>query len=227
MASSLKVAIVEDHNDLRHEMVDLFVAEGHIVSAFPDAESLRRNNGRMDLYIIDIGLPGEDGLSLARWIREQHQGARIFILTAHDENQKRIESFRVGIELFLAKPIDPNQLKAAVSLIAAHPDATVEAEQSFTLESASGILRSATSSIKLSSSEVALIKKLVDLRQLPLAVKDVAEALNVAPDQMHTGTLEARISILRKKFLEIGGTRNVIASVRKYGYKINASVTLR
>lgn len=114
-----------------------------------------------------------------------------------------------------------------VSMISADADGRVQVDQEFSLELANGILRGPSSAIKLSSSEATLVKRLVELRQLPLSVKDVAEALNVAPDQMNTGTLEARVSILRKKFMEIGATRNIIASVRKYGYKLNAKISLR
>lgn len=227
MATALRVAIVEDHDDLRNELADLFIANRHTVLTFPDAESLRRISDLFDLYIVDIGLPGEDGLSLAHWLRQKNQQARIFILSAHDENKKRIQSFRVGVELFLTKPIDPDQLMDVVSMISADADGRAQVDQEFSLELANGILRGPSSAIKLSSSEATLVKRLVELRQLPLSVKDVAEALNVAPDQMNTGTLEARVSILRKKFMEIGATRNIIASVRRYGYKLNAKISLR
>ena len=228
MAPSLSVAIVEDHDDLRNELLDLFVAEGYRVTAFASAESIRRQASRFDLYIIDIGLPGEDGMSLSHWLRQSDPRCRIFILTAHDDNQKRIDSFRTGIELFLGKPVDPQQLMRAVAMVASPNRAIGEADNgNYHLVLGTGILKGPSSAIKLSSSEVALLKKLGELRQLPLSIKEVAEALNLSPDQLNTGTLEARISILRKKFVEIGGTRNVIAAVRKYGYKINANIVFQ
>lgn len=227
MAPQLNIAVVEDHNDLRHELAELLSAAGHRVTSFADAETFCADTMQYDLYLIDIGLPGEDGLSLAQRVRRRDQKARIFVLTAHDENQKRIDSFRTGVELFLAKPVDPEQLVSAVSLVTMPHDHQAPDGLEFSLDLASGILKGPASAIKLSSSEVALVKRLVDLRQLPLSVAEVADALNVGADHLHTGTLEARISILRKKIVEVGGSRNAIASVRKYGYKINQKILLK
>lgn len=227
MASSLKVAIVEDHDDLRHELHEMFFMEGYSPVSFSDAEPLRKSKEKFDLYLIDIGLPGEDGLSLAQWIRNNNQDARIIILTAHDENQKRIESFSVGIELFLAKPADPVQLMNAVAVVCGKAKLRQAIDAQLVLETSSRNLTGSLGTVKLSSSETALVKSLVQMRRLPLTVNDVAEILNVDQDHANTGTVESRISILRKKFVKVGALHNAIASVRKFGYKINVKIELR
>lgn len=227
MASSLKIAIIEDHNDLRHELHEMFFMEGYVPVSFSNAESLRKTRASFELYLIDIGLPGEDGLSLAQWIRDNNQDARIIILTAHDENQKRIESFSVGVELFLAKPVDPVQLMNAVAIVCGNTKARQSTDAQLVLDTSNRNLTGLLGSVKLSSSETALVKSLVQIRRLPLTVSDVAEILNVEQDHANTGTVESRISILRKKFVKVGALHNAIASVRKFGYKINVKIDLR
>lgn len=226
MATPLKICLIEDHDDVRRELAVLLRAHGHTVSIFSDAESFKEKMPTCDVYIIDLGLPGEDGLSLSHWLRKQRREAHIFILTAYDQNDKRIESYRIGVELFLTKPIDPAQLIEALDVACAPRDDQAIEEAIFSLDLSKRIFQGADLSVKLSYAEAMLLKKLVDMRYLPLSQREVAETLNVGQDQLNTGTVEARVSILRKKLAQTGADKNIIAAVRKFGYKLAHKVTV-
>jgi DNA-binding response OmpR family regulator len=87
----LSIIIVEDNKHLRDSLFDVMVAEGHQVMAFESAEALWSscNLESIDIIILDLNLPGEDGITVARRIRAQRSDVGIIMLTARSEPQQR------------------------------------------------------------------------------------------------------------------------------------------
>jgi DNA-binding response OmpR family regulator len=226
MAIDLSISIIEDHLDISRELTVLLAKQGYSVSTFSSAEHFKESVPQSDLYIIDIGLPGEDGLTLSKWLRTQKHDANIFILTAYDRNDRRIESYRIGIELFLTKPIDPQELLTAISAVLKPTNLGDKRQKRPILLVRQKVFRGPEKAIKLSSSETVLLKKLIEMRQLPLSQREVAEILNIGDEQLNTGTVEARISILRKKIAQTGIDKSIIISVRKFGYKLSEDIKI-
>ena len=120
MLSSLKIAIVEDHEDLRELFVDFLREQSHDVAGFCSADDLDDHLAcqDVDLLILDLNLPGEDGFSIARRLRSVHLGLHIIMVTARTAVEERIKGYASGADLYLSKPVSPAELAAAVGSVA-------------------------------------------------------------------------------------------------------------
>ena len=103
MDARLNVVVVEDHAVLRKVTAELLRQEGHHVTALACAEDLEDQAGapHADLFIIDINLPGEDGLSLAARLRAVHPELGIIMLTGRDQPQGMTAGYRTGADQHL------------------------------------------------------------------------------------------------------------------------------
>ncbi|MDQ3745702.1 MAG: response regulator [Acidobacteriota bacterium] len=120
------VMVVEDFEDNRFMMRRLLEMSGYrVVEAVNGQEAVEAaRRERPDLILMDLGLPGTDGLTAVRKIRE-HTPANetpILIVSAYDRVEYRTEAVEAGCGGYLTKPLDPNQLLKFVRLLL-HPDA--------------------------------------------------------------------------------------------------------
>lgn len=118
MPDGARLIIVEDEPELRQMLEDYLSGAGHRVRSCADGGGLRRllDTGAADLVVLDLGLPGEDGLSLARWLRERHD-LGIVMLTAADTSLDRILGLEVGADDYVGKPFEPRELQARIEAV--------------------------------------------------------------------------------------------------------------
>jgi DNA-binding response OmpR family regulator len=112
------IAIAEDEADLREAVAEFLQAKGYRVLATGNANEFRRQTQfeSIDLALLDINMPGEDGLSLARWIRSRNAGGIIFA-TAAVAPVDRIVGLEVGADDYVTKPYDLRELLARIRSI--------------------------------------------------------------------------------------------------------------
>ena len=118
MTSGAHLLLVEDERSIREPLARLLDREGFRVTQAGDAERARQllPDGAFDLAILDIMLPGEDGLSLARFIRASGD-LPLMMLTARSEEIDRIIGLEMGADDYLAKPFNPRELVARIRAI--------------------------------------------------------------------------------------------------------------
>lgn len=120
------ILIAEDSEDLRGFLKTFLEGHGYrIVEACEGQEAIAATmRERPDLVLMDLGLPGTDGLTAVRKIREHRPAADtpILILSAYDRVEYRTEAVEAGCGGYHTKPIEPNQLLKTVKLLL-HPDA--------------------------------------------------------------------------------------------------------
>jgi DNA-binding response OmpR family regulator len=118
MAGEWRVLVVDDDAEVRQLLQDYLGAHGYRVQGCADSAELRQalQLELPDLVLLDVGLPGEDGLSLARYLREHHDLAVIMISGAGTPLD-RIIGLEVGADDYLAKPFDPRELLARVKTV--------------------------------------------------------------------------------------------------------------
>ena len=106
---SLNIVLVEDHDLLRTVTQSVLTQAGHNVLALSCAEEVDEALSGMspDLYILDLNLPGEDGISLARRIRHSHPRVGIIMTTVRSEIADRLDGYESGADIYLPKPTDP------------------------------------------------------------------------------------------------------------------------
>ena len=123
MATSARVLIVEDDREVRETVAEYLASHGYEVGQAADGAAMRKalGGGIPDLVLLDVRLPGEDGLALARWLRERHDLA-IIMLTAAGEVIDRVVGLEVGADDYIGKPFDLRELLARIKSVLRRAD---------------------------------------------------------------------------------------------------------
>ena len=118
MAGQATILVVDDDPDIRELLQDYLGEQGYEVIAVATADAFRQAlaEHEPDVVLLDIGLPGEDGLSLARHVRE-HLDVGIIMVSGAGETVDRIIGLEIGADDYLAKPFDPRELHARLKSV--------------------------------------------------------------------------------------------------------------
>jgi two-component system phosphate regulon response regulator OmpR len=110
--------VVDDDADVRQMLVDYLGTHGYDVVAAANGTQMRAALERQvpDVVLLDVGLPGEDGLTLARYLREHHR-VGIIMVTAADGVVDRVVGLEMGADDYVAKPFDPRELRARLKSV--------------------------------------------------------------------------------------------------------------
>ena len=129
-APQAHILAVDDDDRLRDLLKRYLTREGHDVTTAKDAASARKLMATMafDLVILDVMMPGEDGLSLLKSVREKNSDTPVILLTARGLPAERIEGLKLGADDYLPKPFEPEELALRIGSILkrAAPEAPVE-----------------------------------------------------------------------------------------------------
>ena len=118
MSIETEILVVDDEHDLRETVAEYLARHGFAVRTAIDGEAMatRLQEKAADLVILDINMPGEDGLTLARRLRE-HSDVCIMMLTAAGEIVDRVVGLEMGADDYIAKPFDLRELLARVRTV--------------------------------------------------------------------------------------------------------------
>jgi two-component system phosphate regulon response regulator OmpR len=118
LTPSAHIVVCDDEPDIRDTVAEYLASHGYVVTPAGAGPVLREivNNGSVDIVILDIHMPGEDGLSLARYLRE-HSDVAIIMLTGSAEIVDRVVGLEIGADDYVAKPVDLRELLARVKAV--------------------------------------------------------------------------------------------------------------
>lgn len=143
MSDKIPVLLVEDDEPLRESLSSYLRLQGFAVTAVGDGLSFYRclERERFAVLVIDLGLPDQAGEVLIDYAR-RNRDAAIVVITARDTLDTRVESYRSGADLFLAKPVDGRELAAALTSLGARRSAAspVPAREPWRLKSRERLL---------------------------------------------------------------------------------------
>jgi len=224
----LKIAIVEDHADLRGLFVDFLEEMGHEVAGYGCADDLDDYlaDGSVDLLILDLNLPGEDGYSIAQRLRTAHHEMHILMLTARNAVADRILGYVSGADNYLTKPVSPQELAIVVDGIMRRVSGARTLAAQVTLDTARLQLTGPTGLVTITPPDVVLLKNLAEAPGRKLAYWRLQELLHIEPDDSGKAALEVRISRLKKKMHEAGVPDPAIKSLWKEGYQLCSPVQI-
>ncbi len=116
--SSPHILVVDDHRDIRETLARYLVKNGLRASSADSAAQARKmlNAAAIDLVVLDIMMPGEDGLSLCRHLVESG-GAPVILLTAMAEDTDRVVGLEIGADDYVTKPFNPRELLARIRAV--------------------------------------------------------------------------------------------------------------
>ena len=229
MVSMINVVIVEDHRNMREALVDLIADAGHHVVAFESAEALwsGSNLRTVDIVVLDLNLPGVDGITVARRIRAEHPQIGIIILTARDKPEERNMGYENGADIYLAKPSSALELVGAVNALSRrlNRDQPKPATE-LLLDPFSMTLSGPTDTVSVSADDVDILTKFILAPDTKLAISEIASLWQSA-GEISKSALEVRIVRLRKKMKTAGASTQPIKVIRNYGYKLTVSIGLK
>lgn len=118
MQESVQILVVDDDGEVRQLLADYLGGHGYQVHTCADSAAMRQTlqAGMPDLVLLDVGLPGEDGLSLARFLREHHD-LPVIMISGAGSALDRIIGLEVGADDYLAKPFNPRELLARIKAV--------------------------------------------------------------------------------------------------------------
>ncbi|MBB3763140.1 response regulator [Sphingomicrobium lutaoense] len=223
--------IVEDEPAIRTPLQRYLEREGFRVTAVGDAAGARETlpKGAFAMVILDIMLPGEDGLSLARHIRSQGS-LPILFLSAKAEDIDRIVGLEMGADDYLTKPFNPRELLARVKAILRRsdheghsaPNASLCRFDRFTLDSARQTLSDDEGPIDLTSGEYRLLRVLVERPGRVLSRDQLLDLTKGREAGPFDRSVDNAVMRLRRKLGEDGA--DLIRTVHGAGYCLAADV---
>lgn len=225
-----RILLVEDE-DLVGTMVRMNLeSDGHEVLWLRDAEKawikLTGGDGRFDLVLLDISLPGMTGLDLLEKMRMAEKGAPVLMLTARSDVQTKVKALDYGADDYLSKPFDVSELVARVRAMIRRSQAAREIPTTQVVRVGAFEIDLRARRALSQEGEVVLSEKEVRLLQLFLAsegatlkradILDVVWGMNAWPSER---TVDNFILRLRKLFEEDPGAPRHFLTVRGVGYR--------
>lgn len=220
--SPLKIAVLEDHDELREVLVEELARAGYVVSGAEcslELDELMANDS-FDLIILDLNLPGEDGLSVARRLRNGHPELFIIMVSVRDALNDRVAGYSSGADIYLTKPVSMAELTAAISSIQRRLSVASDTSAVLTLDMTVRLLQLGDQSIVLNEHELSLMRAMggADDRRLPYY--RLLELLDKEVNASTKAWLEVAVGRLRKKLAEIGVDGPGIKPIRGEGYQL-------
>lgn len=224
MDKPLNLVVVEDHELLRSLICQALAQRGHQVvglSCAEDVDSLSSVDP-VDIFLVDLNLPGEDGLTLTHRLKRVYPSCGVIMVTARSDLADRVAGYDSGADIYMPKPIEVEELCAAVDSLARRmaishsvKDSAFELDQqALQISAPDGQV------VSLSAAETQILNGFARVASQRLAIWQLLQTLDTDLDQVTKASLEVRIARLRKKLISIGAPLGCIESVRGEGYQL-------
>jgi two-component system phosphate regulon response regulator OmpR len=228
---SHKILVVDDDLRLR-QLLDRYLREqGFVVKAVENGEAMDRALARelYDLIVLDLMMPGEDGLSICRRLRGEKNEVAVIMLTAKGDEVDRIVGLELGADDYLPKPFNPRELVARIHAVLRRraapppPGAPAEAEEtvsfgSITVNLATRELVRDGNTNTLTTGEFALLKVLVEHARKPLSRDKLMELARGREYDVFDRSIDVQVSRLRKLVEDDPAKPRYLQTVWGFGY---------
>ncbi|NRA31466.1 MAG: response regulator transcription factor [Parvularculaceae bacterium] len=235
--SAAKLLLVDDEPSIREPLADFLRREQFEVVDAADAAEARGYvaEQRFDLALLDIMMPGEDGLSLARYLLSS-QDLPVILLTARTEETDRVVGLELGADDYVAKPFSPRELVARIRAVLrrgarqAAPEGTPEAYifDDLTMQlSTHQLIGRAGEEISLTGGEFRLLQVLVERAGRVVNRDDLLELTQNRRADVFDRSVDNQVSRLRRKIERDAASPALIKTIRGGGYTLAAKVSRR
>ena len=229
-AAPARILVVDDDPALRELLADYLGASGFVVDTAVDGRQMHERIAQVppDAIVLDLMLPGEDGLSLARELRKSSE-VPILMVSARGEEIDRVVGLEVGADDYLPKPFSPRELVARIHAVlrrrAAPPPpgapAITEESVSFgkvTINLATRELEREGTATLLTSGEFGLLRVLLEHPRQPMSRDKLMELARGREYEVFDRAIDVQISRLRKLVEEDPAKPRYIQTVWGFGY---------
>jgi two-component system, OmpR family, phosphate regulon response regulator OmpR len=226
-----KILVVDDDLRLRDLLQRYLTEQGFVVRTVSDATEMNRllARERYDLMVLDLMLPGEDGLSICRRLRGGNETMPIIMLTAKGDEVDRIVGLEVGADDYLPKPFNPRELVARIQAVlrrrpatmppgAPSSDAQLVEFGPFRLNLATRSLARDGEDVPLTTGEFALLKALAQHPRTPLSRDKLMELARGREFGAFDRSIDVQVSRLRRLIEADPSKPAFIQTVWGFGY---------
>lgn len=229
MSPRATILIVDDEPEVREVLEEYFVAHGYApicAASASDARAMAAQHS-IDVALVDISMPGEDGLSLARHLRERYASIAVVMLTSAGTVLDRIVGLEVGADDYVSKPFDPRELLARVKSVLRRTSLAGRADLGAArvrvgrcvLDLAAHRLTDAEGSeVAMSPLEFDLLKALVENPNHALSRERILTLSQQRDSDPFDRSVDLRVMRLRKKIEPDPEHPRFIRTVRNAGY---------
>ncbi|MFM2044522.1 MAG: hypothetical protein RLY86_3098 [Pseudomonadota bacterium] len=235
MTETAHLLIVDDDREIRDLLTRYLSRHGYRVTAAKDGSEMRRylSDRSIDLVVLDLMLPGEDGLSLCRGIRAEG-GPPVVMLSAMGEDADRILGLEIGADDYLPKPFNPRELVARIKAVLRRAQAVGQVAPvaagvirfaGFSLDQAQRRLCDADGAeVSLTAGEYELLVALASRPRRVLSRDDLLEITRGRSAGPFDRSIDVQISRLRRKIEPDPADPTIIKTVRSGGYIFSPEV---
>ena len=224
----MRILVIEDERQLAGHVTRALSRHGHCLgTAYDGVEGLQLAlNDPPDLVVLDLNLPGLDGLSVLSRLREAHSAARVLILTARGEVEHRVKGLHAGADDYLTKPFSMDELVARVEALSRRGTASAPEDllkvADLHMDVRHRRVTRAGKAIALSPREFDVLQVLMQEPGRPFSRTELCERVWQRDHEYDTRTVEIFITRLRKK-IDSAFAVPLIHTLRGVGYAIRAS----
>ena len=220
--------VVDDDDRIRALLKEYLVRAGFRVTAAPDAARARKLMGDLafDLAVFDVMMPGEDGMSLTRWVRQRGQ-TPVLMLTARGEASDRIEGLVAGADDYLGKPFEPQELLLRIEAILRRSEAATArggpgrkvALGRFSFDCDRGELSEGEAPARITEAEVKLLKRLAQTPDVPVERHELVGE-DIPSAEAGARAVDVQVTRLRRKIEADPRNPRYLLTVRGVGYML-------
>ncbi len=228
--------VVDDDERIRSLLQKYLMRQGFLVTSARDGAQARRllQGLAFDLIVLDVMMPGEDGVSLTSWLRERSQ-VPVILLTARGEARDRISGLEAGADDYLPKPFEPRELVLRINAILRRapraapavtaPPVLMLGRMRYELET--GELRDGSEAVRLTQTEAALMRLLAAQRGQVVSREALVDHLGrdrglPGAEMTQERAIDVQITRLRRKIEPDPKRPRFLQTVRGEGYMLTA-----
>ena len=236
MNSLPHILVVDDHRQIRDSVTRFLERNGMRATAAKDASDMDQKlaKGHFDLMVLDVMMPGEDGLSICKRVSTEKR-IPIIMLTALGQDQDRIVGLEIGADDYLPKPFNPRELLARIKAVLRRaPQEKSEAGPlsarilrfgGFTLDTDAHVITAQDGQrVQLTTADFRLLTVLLARPRMVLSREQLLDLTAGRAAAPLDRTIDNQISRLRRKIETDPSRPTLIATVRGHGYSLNADV---
>lgn len=218
----MKILLLEDNETLADGIYKKLKEIGYIADVFYDGEDglYTLETNEYDLLILDLGLPGIDGIDIIKKLRASKQNLPILVISARDKLDQRILGLDLGADDYLCKPFELDEVVARVHALLRRSNnqiSNIIKYNDLVFDSQSLVLKRNNEIIELSKRELTIFEYLLQNLNSIISKENIVEHITTIDDEFNPTAVETYISRLRKK---LGESIN-LKTVRGLGYMMS------
>ncbi len=221
----MRLLFIEDEIDLAEPLVDILEREGFVVDFVDNGKDGLEllNINSYDCVLLDLNLPGIDGISLAKKLRQEHNTIPIIMVTARSQVYDKLEGFESGADDYITKPFNSKELIARIYAIIKRNSLNKDDFLGFgrwKFFPKKNLAKSGDRTVRLTNKETGILEYLLRRRGEIISSEELLEHVWGDTVDLLTDTVKTHIKTIRKK---IDPDKEFIVTVRGKGYRLRVN----